>query len=553
MMIPSPFGGTVINFNNDTVLVQYEYREMNFDVTNSSICSTEGELLFYTNGIYIADQEGELMENGDSLNPDPYTLSWAENGLILPQGALSIPKPNHPDIYYLFHESLSFEVIPDGPIAKPLYFYYSLIDMNENNGLGKVLEKNVPLIQDTLDLGKITSSRHANGRDWWIIFGEFNKQSFYIFLLSPNGIEPYDHQLLPNADNYFSGLGQAVFTPDGTKYVRLNLHNLYTDQFIDIFDFDRCTGEFSNPIQITYIDTAYAGGVAISPNNQYLYVSSFKYIYQYDLEANDIEASKQIVAILDGFQSESFGLYTTFFLAQLAPDNKIYINANNSVEYMHIIHNPNAGGEDCQIEQHGLVLSTLNSFSMPNNPYFRLGPLDGSPCDTLGLDNHPKADFYHIVSDTLASFWDYSLFAPTEWKWDFGDGSELSYEQNPQHIYAQSGIYEVCLTVSNDNASDTHCEWVEIIITDTQVPDSPVKNPRLFPNPVGDYFYFSYHSDKTGSCTLYDALGRAVLQRPLLSGNVTQAWDAHRLAAGVYYLMIEVEGQVVFSEKVMKL
>jgi len=39
--------------------------------------------------------------------------------------------------------------------------------------------------------------------------------------------------------------------------------------------------------------------------------------------------------------------------------------------------------------------------------------------------------------------------APTSWSWDFGDGSPLVSTQNPTHVYATPGNYNVVLTVIN--------------------------------------------------------------------------------------------------------
>jgi hypothetical protein len=111
---------------------------------------------------------------------------------------------------------------------------------------------------------------------------------------------------------FVAGVGQAQFTPDGTKYVRINSHNINTGQFIEIYDFDRCDGYLYNPRVINYNDTAYFAGAAISENSRFLYISSYRYIYQYDLEAEDIEGSKVLVAEYDGFESPAnFG--TRFF------------------------------------------------------------------------------------------------------------------------------------------------------------------------------------------------------------------------------------------------
>ncbi|RMG82239.1 MAG: T9SS C-terminal target domain-containing protein [Bacteroidetes bacterium] len=70
-------------------------------------------------------------------------------------------------------------------------------------------------------------------------------------------------------------------------------------------------------------------------------------------------------------------------MAQLAPDNKIYVCAPASVEYLHVIHNPDEKGDACNVEQHGILLPTLNGFSMPNFPNFRLGKWEGSLCDSI--------------------------------------------------------------------------------------------------------------------------------------------------------------------------
>jgi hypothetical protein len=84
-------------------------------------------------------------------------------------------------------------------------------------------------------------------------------------------------------------------------------------------------------------------------------------------------------------------LKTTFFQGMLAPDGKIYFTYTFSVNMLHVIHSPNEPGLACNLEQHGLELPTLHSFSVPNFPYFRLYESMGSPCDTLGISNSAAA------------------------------------------------------------------------------------------------------------------------------------------------------------------
>jgi hypothetical protein len=380
------WGGSVMDFSDDTLSIYYEYRDMNLNVTNASICDTAGNLLFYTNGIYIANAIHEPMENG-GVNPGEYADDHSVYGYILDQGAIAIPMPESDSLYYLFHLS------KDYPIGELSYhcpeLYYSLIDISHNNGLGKVIEKNVLIIEDTLDAGKLTATKHANGKDWWILVRQYNKNSYYSLLISPEGIINYGVQEFENP--FLVGIGQAVFSPDGSKYALYSLYD-HENLYLNIYDFDRCTGMLSNPIQEMFFDTIWSGGVSISPNSRFLYVSHYDYIFQYDLWADDILSTKDTVAIYDGYEiviTPTFTLPTRFFLMQLGPDGRIYINCPTSGNLLHVINNPDLAGDACDVQQHSIELPTYNLFSMPNFPNYRLGALPDNACDTTSAIAEP--------------------------------------------------------------------------------------------------------------------------------------------------------------------
>ncbi|MDZ7777706.1 MAG: PKD domain-containing protein [Bacteroidales bacterium] len=65
-----------------------------------------------------------------------------------------------------------------------------------------------------------------------------------------------------------------------------------------------------------------------------------------------------------------------------------------------------------------------------------------------------SADKTSVEEDTSIPFTDESTGEPTEWQWDFGDGN-TSAEQNPTHTYVSEGTYDVELTVSNEEGSDS--------------------------------------------------------------------------------------------------
>ena len=77
----------------------------------------------------------------------------------------------------------------------------------------------------------------------------------------------------------------------------------------------------------------------------------------------------------------------------------------------------------------------------------------------------PVADFSINILDMcqgIVSFTDQSLYNPTSWFWDFGDGIGLSASQNPFYAYSLPGIYTVTLIVTNLYGSDTLSQLITI-------------------------------------------------------------------------------------------
>jgi hypothetical protein len=80
-----------------------------------------------------------------------------------------------------------------------------------------------------------------------------------------------------------------------------------------------------------------------------------------------------------------------FNQAQLAPDGKIYMTSTGGRTNFHVIEHPDSAGLACKVVQHKHMLRTAISSGFPNYPYFRIGALKGSPCDTiLSAQNEPE-------------------------------------------------------------------------------------------------------------------------------------------------------------------
>jgi len=537
------FGITVLDFTEGSMRISDNQEiGLEFYITALSMSDSSGKLLFYTNGIDVEDVSWHTMQNGANIHPDVL------GGLTISQGVLGLKYPGKKNQYALLHVPRSYVGFPLNTVGS-LHLFYTRVDMEQNGGLGAVVEKSVPLLSDTLMFGKLKSAKHANGRDWWVLVPEAYTNNIYRFLFDPDGFHLVGKQTI--GAKLYPGVGQAVFSPDGTRYALYDTYEMSMPDVVDVYAFDRCTGTLSNHRRIELgVAPLVAGGATFSPNSRYLYVHSTLVVAQYDLLAPDLEASRVELAWYDGYQSP---FPTHFFADQLAPDGKIYVNTSNGTDVLHVIHRPDEPGTAAMMEQHGIRLPTFNASSMNNYPNYRLGPLDGSPCDTLGLNNHPKA-WWRYEQDTLdalaVEFRDLSYYGPAIWVWDFGDGSPAGSTRHPQHQYAQPGAYQVCLTVSNQYGSDTHCKTLYLGVT---AQDNPVLQAQVqvWPAPFRERFAVALSANlRSPALRLHDAAGRLVLEQRLVLG--VNEIETGALPAGMYVWEIVAGGDRVKSGKIAK-
>ncbi len=378
------FGAGKIDFNSSPPLVEMFPREENggLEQNHTFMCDASGNLLFYTdfekiiNGINF-----EIFENGSGLNAES-----VENNSLIPQASLCLPLPSHTDKYLLFYKDLFFNTSGE-PICKDISFvtenlYYAIIDTDQ----GLVVEKDVPIISDILDSGKLIATRHANGRDWWLIGQRCDSNSFFRILIDPLGIHVMEDQFI--GPDVLFGLSFAAFSPNGEKYVTSSAVNIEFGSFIDLYDFDRCSGLLSNHQRIyEELQPTFLRSVSFSPDSKLLYANSNLTLWQYNLMAEDISMSTDTIDLYVPPDSTIFGMSPSFGHMMHAPDDKIYMSCGGGCLGYHVIHNPNEQGIACNFQQLGLELPTYNFRTTPNHPYYTLGPIDGSLCDTLGIDN----------------------------------------------------------------------------------------------------------------------------------------------------------------------
>jgi len=470
----SPFAGDLLNFKGYSLNISLISKTVPFNITNSTISSTSGEYVLSFNGWGIQDRGFSLMENSDSLFLGSIPALYHNSGAPFIKGSIALPSQKDTNILLLIYwDFRGYSYMPDTPSVAPFHLYMAKIDKSGNGGLGKVIKKNILLIADTLANAGITATKHANGRDWWVVVPEIVSNRYHTLLISNDIVaQSYSQPIGVFWPPFVDITSSSIFNNSGTKYYR------FSDQIgLQIFEFDRCTGLFFNPKLLPYeFNNDYFFDFAISRDDRFLYLSSINNLYQYDLNDSAIASTKLLLDTYDGFMNPP-SWPCNFRFPQLAPDGKVYIGSYGGCKNLHVINHPERKGLECGFQQHAIKLNTFHKGGLPNMPNYRLGPIDGSICDSLGLDNIPLAGFRYdkYSADFLKiEYTDLSDYEPENWVWDFGDG-QSSVEQYPTHQYDSVGIYEVCLTVSNQNGSDTYCKTLQLN-TSVTIEDVPEGN-----------------------------------------------------------------------------
>lgn len=377
----------------------------------ASIADSNGDLLFYTDGVTVYNADHAVMPNGSGLWGSPSSS----------QSAIIVPNPIDTSLYYIF--TVANNAGQNG-------MAYSIVDMDLNGGLGDLLpgEKNIPL--SPLVAEKLTAVYHADNESIWVIAHELDTNNFLSYLVTGSGINPTP-VISSVGDLHLSmGIGTGAIgcikaSPNGKK---LACAKGFMTNGLELFDFDNTSGVISNPMKIS---TSAFYGVEFSPDSQLLYSTSPAFagkIYQYDITLLDLAAVQQSQILI-----ASSNKYATL---QLAVNGKIYAaqtDPNGSPVYnsLSVINNPNTIGVACDFQENAVALAgKFSRCGLPpfNQSYFRY-----------------EMKFEGLCFDGITRFEYITHTDFSEVNWDFGDpasGSEnTAHGVTANHVFSAPGTY----------------------------------------------------------------------------------------------------------------
>lgn len=298
----------------------------------ATVCDEFGKLLFYSDGKNVWNRTHQLMDNGTELSGNTSSTN----------AAYIVPHPHNDNQFYLFTTDESEQQLKNG-------LCYSIIDISENDGNGKVILKNQTLNAPNTE--KILAIPKESVPEYWIITHDWLESDFLVYTLNPYGIK-LEKRI---SSDIFSASDSTDFSLS-IGYIK---HHRATNKIAMavfgkgyyLFDFDILSGNISNKSFIDDTSSKGAYGLEFSQSGRFLYTTSFDTLYH---------ISRLHQFDLDNLHNpESSYLITLFSYAagaiQMGPDNKIYVSTEDNL--LSLIEYPDSLTTQCKFKKDVIKLN----------------------------------------------------------------------------------------------------------------------------------------------------------------------------------------------------
>ncbi len=525
--------GAGIKFNPNNTINVLTNGQINQREGCASISDNNGDILFYTDGQTVYNRQHNIMTNGSNL------LGHASST----QSAIIIPRPGVNHQYYIFTIGVMLESVG---------IRYSLVDMNLNNGNGEIIhnQKNILLYSNNGGtVEKISATYHSNNTDIWVVYHEFNNNSYRAHLVNQNGIQsPVISSIGLNIGSNWDATGYMKFSPNSQRLATTLGGN---SRVVQILDFNNTTGRLSNLqfiIMPNNLGACY--GIEFSPNNNLLYVStlnnpalnSFGSILQYNLSLNDfvnISLNPFLIALSN---SINYGAL------QLGPNQVIYSAKENGVNngnlHLGSIESPNNIGASAQyIENNILLNGKLSLIGLPTflNPILNCSlPIKLLDFSISNIPNtHIKKISWSIdnISETKEILLERSYNGITYEKIYSFKEQQKKYEYNDYTKNSNFDItyYRLKLIDINDIISFSK------IITTAENNKSQT-DINIYPNPFDNIINISLSSElsESSNILIQNSIGEIILNETISPIELKEyKINSSNLKEGIYFISIK--------------
>ncbi|MDT8393839.1 MAG: gliding motility-associated C-terminal domain-containing protein [Bacteroidales bacterium] len=397
-----------------------------------AMSDTNSNLLFYSNGLAIRNRNHQPIDN--TYMPASYDV-------------ISFPVYGSDHEYYVF-SAPNFYL---GPLNA---FYYGIVDMSLNGGLGGVSEPvHMSSVWDPDQ--KLTATRHKNKKDAWVVTRRITEEYYASILVTGDSV--HTQPVLSPAPSFVEDTMWGVSQLNGQ--IRISYDNKYlintnngldvqsdSSDRVEVCKFDDNTGviTYLYYFRIRDADDIWAPiGAEFSPDSKYLYISGFTdysdigFVFQFDMQHIEDSAAFLQSRILVGQDMRMFGM-------QLARDGKIYITLRpegpGETPYLSVINDPWKQGTACNFQTQAVFLTPGAGTGMLTKifPYYLF-----------------RFDYEGICEGETFYFDHWFVPDPVYIEWNFGDlasgANNTSGLPNPTHVFTDGGTYEVSVYVEYSN------------------------------------------------------------------------------------------------------
>jgi hypothetical protein len=340
--------------------------------------------LYATNSVDIVSEFYDTIRGVEAMLDEDFRLRY-KYGAPADNYTLLLPKRDN-EFYIINRSSTGASLDPNGNMIIDAT-YYSVIDAQKK----EVKSAKHVLNRTMVTPNFLTATRHANGRDFWVVEKAWQGNTYYIYRTTPDTILLEHVQSIGDSARIDDVYGSGGFSPDGSL-----MGVACISQITQYFDFDRCTGRLSNPrrLQVPAMDfngVIYPNikgqyGIGFSKNSRYAYVNAPNTIFQYDLLAGDslaVKQSEQLIIFFDTTLTRAYNTSTPFFYSRHTPNGKLIYAGFNLLPYAYCTINfPDSAGLACGFDTFDLAHSSLGNQCLTNVPQYSLGKIVGSGCDT---------------------------------------------------------------------------------------------------------------------------------------------------------------------------